>query len=80
MYTSNCSVRMFLFQPELLKQLSDVLKHGSNSPVARMQAGIQLKNALYSKDMAIRLQYQQRWMAFPEELRAYVKRNVGSFI
>lgn len=62
--------------PELLKQLSDVLKHGSNSPVARMQAGIQLKNALYSKDPAIRVQYQTRWMSFPEDLRAYVKRNV----
>lgn len=42
-----------------------------------MQAGIQLKNALYSKDPAIRVQYQTRWMSFPEDLRAYVKRNVS---
>jgi len=63
-------------QPELLKQLSDVLKHGSNSQVARMQAGIQLKNALYSKDATIRAQHQQRWMQFGDDLRNYVKRNV----
>lgn len=63
-------------QPELLKQLSDVLKHGGNSPVARMQAGIQLKNALYSKDTTIRTQHQQRWMQFPADLRAYIKNNV----
>jgi len=63
-------------QPELLKQLSDVLKHGGNSSVARMQAGIQLKNALYSKDTTIRTQHQQRWMQFPADLRAYIKNNV----
>ena len=69
-------VMFFVEQPELLKHLSDVLKHGGNSPVARMQAGIQLKNALYSKDPAIRVQYQQRWMQFPDDLRQYVKKNV----
>lgn len=67
-------------QPELLKQLSDVLKHGGNSPVARMQAGIQLKNALYSKDTVIRTQHQQRWMQFPADLRAYIKNNVCHYV
>lgn len=70
---------MFVFhslQPELLKQLSDVLKHGGNSPIARMQAGIQLKNALYSKDANILDQYRQRWLQFPEDIRAYIKQNV----
>lgn len=62
--------------PELLKLLSDVLKHGGNSPVARMQGAIQLKNFLYSKDPATKLVYQQRWLQFPEETRFYVKRNV----
>jgi len=62
--------------PELLKQLSDVLKHGGNSPVARMQAALQLKNHLYSKDAAIRVTYQQRWSTFPEEVRLHVKKNV----
>ncbi|ESN99747.1 hypothetical protein HELRODRAFT_101408 [Helobdella robusta] len=62
--------------PELLRQLSDILKHGSNSPVVRMQAGLQLKNALYSKDPAIRTSYQKRWLEFPEDLRNYIKKNV----
>lgn len=61
---------------ELLKQLSDILKNGGNSPVARMQAGIQLKNALYSKDANVKLEYQQRWLQFPEDVRSYVKQNV----
>lgn len=62
--------------PGLLKELSDILKHGSNSNVARMQAAIQLKNALYSKDPSIHQNYSHRWLAFPEELRNYIKQNV----
>ena len=127
---------MFFFQPELLKQLSDVLKHGGNSPVARMQAGtffslphlcnramswlwfifislsqhvksswllscfilsyfsyvggcivwslsnfrasgIQLKNSLYSKDQNIALQYKQRWLQFPDDVKNHIKSNVS---
>ncbi|XP_064598231.1 importin subunit beta-1-like [Liolophura sinensis] len=59
--------------PELCKQLADVLRHGGNSPVARMQAGLQLKNALYSKDPSIREQYQQRWLQFPVEIKEHIK-------
>ncbi|XP_052230291.1 importin subunit beta-1-like isoform X2 [Dreissena polymorpha] len=62
--------------PELLKALSEILKNGTNSPVARMQAGIQLKNALYSKDSTLKGEYQQRWLQFPEEVRLFVKMNV----
>jgi importin subunit beta-1 len=61
----------------LLKQLSDVLKHAGNSPVARMQAGLQLKNALYSKDANIKAEYSQRWLQFPEDTRTYIKQNVS---
>ena len=32
-----------------------------------MAAGLQLKNALTSKDPDIQLQLQQRWLQFPEE-------------
>jgi len=63
-------------QPEFVKTLSDILYHGGNSPVARMAAGLQLKNTLTSKDSTVKTQYQQRWLAFPEETRAYVKKNV----
>ncbi|GFS20487.1 importin subunit beta-1, partial [Elysia marginata] len=62
--------------PDLLTSLSNILKHGGNSPVARMQAGLQLKNALYSKDNAIKLQHQQRWLHFPQPVRELIKQNV----
>lgn len=43
-----------------------------------MQAGLQLKNALYSKDPALKIEYQQRWLQFPEDVRNLVKLNVLS--
>lgn len=64
--------------PEFIKTLSDILRHGGNSLVARMAAGLQLKNQLTSKDPNIKLTYQRRWLAFPEEIRTYVKKNVST--
>lgn len=64
-------------QPEYVKVLSEVLHHGGNSTVARMAAGIQLKNTLASNDAKVKLQYQQRWLAFPQDVRDYVKTNVS---
>lgn len=46
------------------------------SPVARMAAGLQLKNQLTSKDPDLKYQYQQRWLAIPVETREYIKKNV----
>ncbi|KAI8125841.1 Importin subunit beta [Lucilia cuprina] len=62
--------------PEFLKALSDILVTVSNSPVARMAAGLQLKNHLTSKDETINLQYQQRWHQFPEDTKEYIKKNI----
>lgn len=45
--------------------------------MARMQAGIQLKNHLYSKDYEIRSQYQQRWLTFPDDMKNFIKTNVS---
>ncbi|ERL93500.1 hypothetical protein D910_10789 [Dendroctonus ponderosae] len=59
-----------------IKTLSDILRHGSNSPVARMAAGLQLKNQLTAKDETTKQLYQQRWLAFPEDIRDYIKKNV----
>ena len=70
----------FIMQPEYVKVLSDVLHHGSNSSVARMAAGIQLKNTLASNDAKVKTEYQRRWLAFPQETRAYIKNNVRRFI
>ncbi|CAL1266262.1 unnamed protein product [Larinioides sclopetarius] len=64
--------------PEFLKSLSNVLQNASNTPVARMAAGLQLKNALTSKDTEIRLKYQERWLQFPADIRNFVKQNVLS--
>lgn len=63
--------------PEFIKTLSDILRHGGNSPVARIAAGLQLKNQLTSKDAAVKLSYQQRWLNFPEDIRNYIKKNVS---
>ncbi|CAG9767611.1 unnamed protein product [Ceutorhynchus assimilis] len=59
-----------------IKTLSDVLRHGGNSSVARMAAGLQLKNQLTAKDLSMKDQYQQRWLAFPADVRTYIKKNV----
>lgn len=63
-----------------IKMLSDVLVAGGNSQVARMAAGLQLKNHLTSKDPTLKQQYQQRWLALPEDIRLYIKKNVCIFI
>jgi len=62
--------------PELIKTLSDVLYHGGNSAVVRQQAGVQLKNFLHTNDEALRAQYEERWLAMPEDVRNYTKANV----
>lgn len=62
--------------PQFIKTLSDILRHGGNSPVARMAAGLQLKNHLTSKDQSIKVSYQQRWLLFQEEIRDYIKKNI----
>jgi len=62
--------------PELLKTLSDILANAGNSSVARRQAGLQLKNRLTSNDDIVKQNYQERWLAVPDEIRAYIKNNV----
>lgn len=60
-----------------IKMLSEVLVQAGNSQVARMAAGLQLKNHLTSKDMALRQKYQQQWLQLPEDIQLYVKKNVS---
>ncbi|XP_065342738.1 importin subunit beta-1 isoform X3 [Cloeon dipterum] len=62
--------------PEFCKGLSEILGHGGNSAVVRMAAGLQFKNSLTSKDPNIAIQYQHRWLALPEQTRAYIKQNI----
>ena len=56
----------------LVNELSD----GSKSQVARMAAGLQLKNQLTSKDPTVRMQYQQRWIGLDEAIKTHVKTMV----
>ena len=53
-----------------------MLYHGANSAVVRQQAGVQLKNFLYTNDESLRAQYEQRWLEMPEDVRLYTKNNV----
>lgn len=62
---------------DFLRALSDVLVYPGNSTVARMAAGLQLKNHLTSKDQTIKQQYQDRWRAFPEDVKEYIRKNVS---
>jgi len=62
--------------PQLIRTLSEVLYHGGNSAVCRQQAGVQLKNFLYTNDESLRSQYEERWLAMPEDVRLATKQNV----
>lgn len=70
---------MFLFslQNEFVQRLSGVLVTPAASAVARMAAGLQLKNQLTSKDLTRKSQYQQRWLAIPADKREFIKTNVS---
>ncbi|XP_012229589.1 importin subunit beta-1 isoform X1 [Linepithema humile] len=61
---------------EFVQRLSAVLVTVGASPVARMAAGLQLKNQLTSKDPEMKFQYQQRWLTIPTETREYIKKNI----
>jgi len=61
--------------PELLKQLSDILINATNNLIARAQAALQLKNALYSREESLKSAYQERWLRIPDDARAHIKTN-----
>lgn len=58
-------------------ELSRVLANPGNSQVARVAAGLQIKNSLTSKDPDIKAQYQQRWLAIDANARREVKNYVS---
>lgn len=66
-----------LLQPTFLVELSRVLANPGNSQVARVAAGLQIKNSLTSKDPDIKAQYQQRWLAIDANARREVKNYVS---
>ncbi|NXG61490.1 IMB1 protein, partial [Hemiprocne comata] len=62
--------------PTFLVELSRVLANPGNSQVARVAAGLQIKNSLTSKDPDVKAQYQQRWLAIDASARREVKNYV----
>lgn len=64
-------------QPLFLNALALELANVSKSAVARMAAGLQLKNYLTAKDPEVRLQYQQRWLAMDAPIKLQVKTLVS---
>jgi len=56
--------------------LSSVLADTNKSSVARMAAGLQLKNCLTSKDANVKQQHQQRWFSIDENARSQLKAMV----
>ncbi|XP_015763609.1 PREDICTED: importin subunit beta-1-like isoform X2 [Acropora digitifera] len=62
--------------PQFIVALVNELADGGKSQVARMAAGLQLKNALTSKDPTIRMQHQQRWLTLDEQVKQHVKQRV----
>lgn len=64
-------------QPTFLVELSKVLANPGNTQVARVAAGLQVKNSLTSKDPDVKTQYQQRWLAIDTNARREIKNYVS---
>lgn len=64
-------------QPGFLTALSRELADVGKSQVARMAAGLQLKNYLTSKAPEVRQQYQQMWLSFDPQVRLGIKSLVS---
>lgn len=53
-----------------------VLANPGNTQVARVAAGLQVKNSLTSKDPDVKTRYQQRWLAIDANARCEIKNYV----
>ncbi|XP_072298908.1 importin subunit beta-1 [Eucyclogobius newberryi] len=68
--------------PLFLVELSKVLANPGNTQVARVAAGLQIKNSVTSKDPELKATYQQRWLAIDanarKEIKKYVLQTLGT--
>uniref|UniRef100_A0A8C2IKS3 Karyopherin (importin) beta 1 n=1 Tax=Cyprinus carpio TaxID=7962 RepID=A0A8C2IKS3_CYPCA len=68
--------------PTFLVELAKVLANPGNTQVARVAAGLQVKNSLTSKDPDVKTQHQQRWLAIDgsarREIKNYVLQTLGT--
>lgn len=69
---------VLVLQPTFLVELSKVLANPGNTQVARVAAGLQVKNSLTSKDPDIKTQHQQRWLAIDANARREIKNYVSA--
>ncbi len=70
-------ISVLSIQPTFLLALAAVLADVSKSEVARMAAGLQLKNYLTSKDAEVKLRYQMQWLSMAESVRVHIKALVS---
>ncbi|KAK7879817.1 hypothetical protein WMY93_033513 [Mugilogobius chulae] len=62
--------------PLFLVELSKVLANPGNTQVARVAAGLQIKNSVTSKDPELKAQYQRRWLGIDGNARKEIKKFV----
>ena len=60
-------------QPAFLTALANELSNVGKSDVARMAAGLQLKNYLTSKAVEVKVHLQQRWLGMDLTVRQHIK-------
>ena len=59
-----------------LSSLSQVISGVHYSAVSRIQAGLQIKNALYSKHAESRTKKREKWSSISTDIRCQIKKNV----
>lgn len=60
-----------------MKHLAEILKEINEKPHVRQAAGLQLKNALVTKDEKLKQQVAERWLTqVPPNLKEEIKNNV----
>jgi importin subunit beta-1 len=59
--------------PAFLTALANELSNVGKSDVARMAAGLQLKNCLTSKAVEVKVHLQQRWLSMELTVRQHIK-------
>ena len=65
-------------QPVFLTALANELSNVGKSDVARMAAGLQLKNYLTSKAVEVKVHLQQTWLTMDIAVRQHIKVAVSS--
>ncbi|CAG0913998.1 unnamed protein product [Notodromas monacha] len=79
-----CKATMYLEEAaksnilKFMRLLAEVLMSPGNTAVARMAAGLFLKNQLTAKSDCLKESYRQRWLCFPPADRQYIRSNILS--